>query len=145
MNHLLSLRFAISALSLLTLATASPLAADSGPAGESRPAAAARGAADGEPLSIDVYPRVATDGPLSVRLRVEPNVLSRNMEVSWWSADGLGGSRLLEIDGDRAAIRYEFPIRRIDPGEYTVSAVLIRSDGTRVLRSVTVLVVDRGF
>jgi hypothetical protein len=101
--------------------------------------------ATAEPLTIDVYPRVVTDGPVSVRLRVEPNALSRTMEISWWSADGLGGSRTMEIDGDRAAIRYEFPIKRIDPGEYEVTAVLTRSDGTRVRRTVNVIVVERGF
>jgi hypothetical protein len=142
-RHLLSRRLAIPAVSLLVLGTLSPLHASSdAPAGA--PAAPARAAA-AEPLAIDVYPRISTDGPVSVRLRVEPNALSRNVEISWWSSDGLGGSRMLEVDGDRAAIRYEFPIKRIDPGEYEVSAVLIRSDGTRVRRSATVLVVGRAF
>jgi hypothetical protein len=130
---------------LLMLATVvSPVLADSGaPAGNTR--AASQREDEGQPLSIDVYPRVASSGYVSVRLRVEPNALSRIMEVSWWSADGLGGSRRLELDGDRAAIRHEFPIKRIDPGEYEVSAVLIRADGTKIRRSATVLVVGSGF
>ena len=129
---------------LMLAAVSSPVLADSdAPAGASRPAAQR---ADGaEPLSIQVYPRIANNGYVSVRLRVEPNALSRTMEVSWWSTDGLGGSRMLEVDGDRAAIRYEFPIKRIDPGEYEVSVVLTRADGTRVRRSATVLVVGRDF
>jgi hypothetical protein len=138
-------RLGFAVLGLLALITSPPLLAESGPAGESRPAVARERASEAEPLSIDVYPRIATDGPVSVRLRVEPNALSRTVEVSWWSTDGLGGSRLLEVDGDKAAIRYEFPIKRIDPGEYEVSAVLIRSDGSRVRRSATVLVVGRDF
>ena len=138
-------RLGFAALGLLALITSPPLLAESGLAGESRPAVARERASGAEPLSIDVYPRIATDGPVSVRLRVEPNALSRTVEVSWWSTDGLGGSRLLEVDGDKAAIRYEFPIKRIDPGEYEVSAVLIRSDGSRVRRSATVLVVGRDF
>lgn len=140
-----SRRLGFAASSLLALTTSFPLLAESRAAGASRPAAVRERAADAEPISIDVYPRIATDGPVSVRLRVEPNALSRNVEVSWWSTDGLGGSRLLEIDGDKAAIRYEFPIKRIDPGQYEVSAVLIRSDGSRVRRSATVLVVGREF
>ena len=140
-----SRRLGVAASSLLALTTSFPLLAESRAAGESRPAVVGERASDAEPLSIDVYPRIATDGPVSVRLRVEPNALSRNVEVSWWSTDGLGGSRLLEIDGDKAAIRYEFPIKRIDPGQYEVSAVLIRSDGSRVRRSATVLVVGREF
>ena len=129
---------------LMLAAVASPVMADSdAPAGVAR-AAAQKG--DGaEPLWIQVYPRIVNNGYVSVRLRVEPNALSRSMEVSWWSADGLGGSRMLEVDGDRAAIRYEFPIKRIDPGEYEVSVVLTRADGTRIRRSATVLVVGRDF
>ena len=128
---------------LMLAAVASPAMADSGaPAGTARAAQRADGA---EPLSIQVYPRIVNNGYVSVRLRVEPNALSRTMEVSWWSTDGLGGSRMLEVDGDRAAIRYEFPIKRIDPGEYEVSVVLTRADGTRVRRSATVLVVGRDF
>jgi hypothetical protein len=145
MTHLLSRRFAFALLGLLALATASPLVADSRSGGAPESTSARERPDDTEPLTIDVYPRIVTDGPVSVRLRVEPNALSRNMEVSWWSTDGLGGSRLLEVDGEKAAIRYEFPIKRIDPGEYEVSAVLTRSDGTRIRRSATVIVVDRGF
>jgi len=143
MNHQLLSRLVFFAMSLL-LITVAQLEADSDAPGGARAAAAAR-PADAEPLAIDVYPRISTEGPVSVRLRVEPNALSRNVEISWWSTDGLGGSRMLEVDGDRAAIRYEFPIKRIDPGEYEVSAVLIRSDGTRVRRSATVFVVGRAF
>jgi hypothetical protein len=120
---------------------ASPLGANSD-AAAAAPAARATG---DEALAIDVYPRISSDGPVSVRLRIAPNVLSRTVEVSWWSTDGLGGSRQLEIDGDKAAIRYEFPIKRIDPGEYEVAAVLIRSDGSRIRRSASVLVVGPAF
>lgn len=145
MNHLLSRRFAFSTICLLAFAPASSVVAESRPGGSPTSSPAEERPADAEPLTIDVYPRIVTDGPVSVRLRVEPNALSRRMEVSWWSTDGLGGSRMLEVDGERAAIRYEFPIKRIDPGEYEVSAVLTRADGTRVRRTVTVLVVERGF
>jgi hypothetical protein len=130
---------------LISAVMASPVLADS-----DRPEIPSAGptqarAAGGDALSIDVYPRIVSNGYVSIRLRVEPNTLSRNMEVSWWSTDGLGGSRMLELDGDRAAIRHEFPIKRIDPGEYEVTAVLIRSDGTKVRRSANVIVVGRGF
>ena len=111
-----------------------------------RPAQAVSRGGEAEPLEIDAYPRIVSDGgQVSVRMRIEPHALSRSVEVSWWSTDGLGGSRTMEIDGDRAAIRYEFPIKRIDAGEYELSAVLVRADGTRVRRTVPVLVVGRGF
>lgn len=106
------------------------------------PAVEKRGAPD--PLGLAVYPRVTIgDGPASVRMRVEPSVLSRSVEVSWWSTDGIGGSHLITLDGDRAARRYDVPIRRLDPGHYEVTAVLMRADGTRIRRSTTILVIGR--
>jgi hypothetical protein len=142
---LLPLLSSLVAVSCVAAASA-PLLAEAASRPGTRPATAVqRAPGNAEPLSIDVYPRIVSDGYVSVRLRVEPHAMSRNLEVSWWSDDGLGGSRLLEVEGDRGAIRYEFPIKRIDPGEYEVSAVLIRSDGTRIRRSATILVVGRGF
>lgn len=127
-------------------ATSTPVLADANHGLGVRTAPALSRTAGADPLEIDAYPRILTAGDhLSVRLRVEPNVLSRSVDLSWWSADGLGGSHLMQVDGDRAAIRYEFPIKRIDAGEYEITAVLTRGDGTRVRRSTTVLVVSRGF
>jgi hypothetical protein len=112
------------------------------PASIAVPVAEQRGAPD--PLGIAVYPRVTVgDGTASVRMRVEPSVLSRSVEVSWWSTDGLGGSHLITLDGDRAARRYDVPIKRLDPGHYEVTALLMRADGTRVRRSTTILVIGR--
>lgn len=137
---------ALSVATVSCAATTAPVLASAGPGLSARRAPAAARGGDAEPLAIDVYPRIASDGDqVSVRMRIEPNELSRSVEVSWWSTDGLGGSRVMEIDGDRAAIRYEFPIKRIDAGDYEVSAVLLRSDGTRIRRSVSVMVVGRGF
>jgi|SRR5688572_10849143 len=123
--------------------TSGPVLADVGPGASARSASTRAAASKADPLEIDVYPRIVTGDYASVRLRVEPNELSRHVEVSWWSEEGLGGSHLVQVDGDRAAIRYEFPIKRIDPGEYDVTAVLTRSDGTRVRRTTTVRVMDR--
>jgi hypothetical protein len=105
------------------------------------PTPARQAAAD--PLRLEIYPRITTaDGPASVRVRVEPSVLSRSLELSWWS-DGIGGSHLITLDGDRSARRYDMPIRRLDPGHYEVTAVLLRADGTRIRRSTSILVVGR--
>ena len=106
------------------------------------PAAANEAAPD--PLGIAIYPRVTMgDGHASVRLRVEPDVRSRSLELSWWSTDGLGGSHLIVLDGRSAARRYDVPLKRLDPGHYDVTATLMRADGTRIRRSTTILVVGR--
>jgi hypothetical protein len=107
-----------------------------------RPATPRQAASD--PLRLEIYPRITTaaDGRASVRVRVEPSVLSRSLELSWWS-DGIGGSHLITLDGDRSARRYDMPIKRLDPGHYEVTAVLLRADGTRIRRSTSILVVGR--
>jgi hypothetical protein len=95
-----------------------------------------------EPLTIDVYPRImSAGGHASVRLRIEPNALTRTVEISWWSGDGLGGSHQIPVDGDRGPIRYQFPLKHVDPGEYEVSAIVTRVDGSRVRRTTTMVVV----
>jgi hypothetical protein len=97
-----------------------------------------------ESLGVDVFPRIAMAGDAaSVRVRVDRSVLSRSVELSWWSGDGIGGSHLITLDGDRAARRYDMPIKRLDPGHYEVTAVLLRADGTRIRRSTTILVLGR--
>ncbi len=124
--------------------TASPVLADVGPGAAARSASVRTGVSRADPLEVDVYPRIVTGDYASVRLRVEPHELSRNVDVSWWSEDGLGGSHQVQVDGEHAAIRYEFPIKRIDPGEYDVTAILTRSDGTRIRRTTRLVVVRRG-
>jgi len=124
-------------------ATRSPVLADARPALGSPSTPAATRASRVEPLELAVYPRIVTGDYASVRLRIEPDVRSRHVEVSWWSEEGLGGLHRVQVDGDRAAARYEFPIKRIDPGDYDVTAVLTRSDGTRVRRTTTVRVMGR--
>src|SRR5262245_20591371 len=86
-----------------TLASANPrMTSAAAPARHTRVPAA-------DPLLLDVYPRVmAEGGQARVRLRIEPNELSRGVEISWWSKDGIGGSHFVEVDGDRAFTRYEF-------------------------------------
>ena|SRR5687767_8387886 len=97
-----------------------------------------------DPLGITIFPRITLGGDsAAVRMRVEPSALSRSLEVSWWSTDGIGGSHLIALDGDRAARRYDVPIKRLDPGHYEVTAVLLRADGTRIHRSTTILVIGR--
>ena len=96
----------------------------------------------GEPLEIDVYPRITSaHGDAWVRLRIEPDPRSRSVDLEWFSVDGGGGAHLITLEGERAAVRHQFPIRRLAPGEYEVTAVLTRNDGTTVKRMAKVLVV----
>jgi hypothetical protein len=95
-----------------------------------------------EPLEIDVYPRIASaHSDAWVRLRIEPDPRSRSVDLEWFSVDGGGGAHLITLEGERAAVRHQFPIKRLAAGEYEVTAVLTRNDGTTVRRTATVRVV----
>ena len=95
-----------------------------------------------DPLEIDVYPRIASaNSDAWVRLRIEPDARSRSVDLEWFSADGGGGAHLITLEGERAAVRHQFPIKRLSAGEYEVTAVLTRNDGTTVRRTATVVVV----
>ena len=105
------------------------------------------GAADRspEPLKLQVSPLVLfAEGDVLVQLRVEPDQRSRVMAIEWWSIEGGGGLHQVNLDGERAAIRHSFVIKRIEGGDYTIAVALTRSDGTRVVRSITLRVLARG-
>ena len=105
-------------------------------------AAIASRAANAEALEIDVYPRVTyAQADAWIRLRIEPDARSRTVELDWFSPDGGGGAHLITLEGDRAAIRHQFPIKRLAAGEYEVTAVLTRNDGTSVRRTTSMRVV----
>jgi hypothetical protein len=117
------------------MASASTMAATRGAVPASRPQHA-------EPLELDVYPRITSaQGDAWVRLRIMPDARSRSVDLEWFSADGGGGAHLITLEGDRAAVRHQFPMKRLAAGEYHVTAVLTRNDGTTVRRTATVLVV----
>lgn len=118
------------------LAFASSVAATPAVAPASRPREQA------EPLQLDVYPRITSaQSDAWIRLRVEPDARSRSIELEWFSAEGGGGAHLINLEGERAAIRHQFPIKRLAAGDYEVTAVLTRNDGTRVRRTATIQVV----
>ena len=95
-----------------------------------------------EPLELDVYPRITSaQSDAMVRLRIEPDTRSRSVDLEWFSVEGGGGAHLITLEGERAAVRHQFPIRRLAAGEYEVTALLRRNDGTTVRRTATVLVV----
>ena len=95
-----------------------------------------------EPLEIDVYPRITSaQSDAWVRLRIEPDPRSRSVDLEWFSAEGGGGAHLITLEGERAAVRHQFPIKRLATGEYEITAVLTRNDGTTVRRRTTVTVV----
>ena len=89
-------------------------------------------------LSANLAPEPAE---VSVRMRIEPDPRSRLLLIEWWSADGVGGSHTITVEGERAATRQEYPIKRMEAGEYIVSAALVRNDGTQVKRTARMIVV----
>jgi hypothetical protein len=96
-------------------------------------------------LSVAVSTHLASEpAQVIVRTRIEPDVRNRTLTIDWWSADGIGGSHSVSLDGNRAAIRHDCAMRRMAAGEYVVTATLTRSDGKQVLRTTRVVVIGEG-
>jgi len=97
--------------------------------------------ASSDPLTVEVWPRVAFEkGGAFIRTRLQPDARSRALTIEWWTADFVGGSHLISLDGDLSASRHEYLIKGLAAGEYVVTAVLKRNDGTQVRRETSLLV-----
>ena len=95
----------------------------------------------GDALAVRVYPTVApANSDAWVNVRVERDRRAVSLEIAWLSDDGSGGSHLITLDGDRAAIRHQYPIHGLLAGDYQVTAVLTFDDGTRVQRTAHLIV-----
>ena len=105
-----------------------------------------RTARAGEPLAINLSHHVASEpAQVTAHVRVEPDTRSRTLTIEWWAFDDLvGGSHLISLEGDRSAIHYYYPIKRMEAGEYVVTAVLTRDDGTQERRQTKLIVSGEG-
>jgi hypothetical protein len=93
-------------------------------------------------LSVSLSANLAPEpAQVNVRVRIEPDPRSRFLMLEWWSEDGIGGSRLITLEGDRSATRQEFPLKQIAAGQYLVTAILRRDDGSEVRRAAQLIVV----
>jgi hypothetical protein len=98
-----------------------------------------------DPLTVEVWPRVAVEkGGASIRTRVQPDARSRALTIEWWTTDFVGGSHLISLEGDQSASRHDYLIKGLAAGEYVVTAILKRNDGTQVKRETSLLVAGVG-
>jgi len=97
--------------------------------------------ASNDPLTVEVWPRVTFEkSGVFIRTRLQPDARSRALTIEWWTPDFVGGSHLISLDGDLSASRHEYLIKGLAAGEYVVTAVLKRNDGTQVTRETRLLV-----
>ncbi len=97
------------------------------------------------PLTLKLSTTLApAPAQVTARISVEPDARSRSLTVEWWSREGAGGSHALTLDGDRAAMRQDFAIKRIEAGEYVVRVILTRDDGSIVKKESNLIVVGEG-
>jgi hypothetical protein len=105
------------------------------------PAAARSMPSAPEPLAVRVYPTVAAaQSDAWVNVRVERDRRSVSLVIAWQSEEGGGGSHLITLEGANAAVRHQYPIRGLDAGDYRITAVLTREDGTSVERTTRLVV-----
>ena len=98
-----------------------------------------------DPLTLRVSPQVANaPAQVVVRVRVEPDPRSRELTIEWWSEEGVGGLHSRSLEGDEAPSLYRYAIKRMEQGEYVVTARVTRDDGSEVTRGMTVIVAGEG-
>jgi hypothetical protein len=84
-----------------------------------------------EPLSIRVSPAFSfAPANLVIRTSVEPDAENRAMEVIADAADFYRASTI-SLEGDRSPKTMTVEFRSLPPGDYNVTATLIRVDGHR--------------
>ena len=81
---------------------------------------------------------------VTVRARVEPDVRSRELVIEWVSDDLSGGSHAISLEGSRAAPAHRYTLKHLTPGQYTVTAILRRNDGTEMRTESNLWVVGVG-
>ena len=81
---------------------------------------------------------------VTVRTRVEPDARSRELIIEWVADDLSGGSHAVALEGSRAAPAHRYTLKHLTPGQYTVTAILRRNDGTEARTESTLLVVGVG-
>ena len=114
-------------------------------AAQDKPQAKAQDKTKRAPLTLALSTNVApAPAQVTARISVEPDARSRSLTVEWWSEDGAGGSHGISLDGDRAAARQDFSIKRMEAGTYIVRAVLVRDDGSIVKKESNLVVVGEG-
>lgn len=98
-----------------------------------------------DPLAIKLSATVsAARNEVTVRARVEPDARSRELVIEWVSDDLAGGSHLIALEGDRAAASHRYTLKHLTPGQYVVTAILRRNDGTETRRQSELWVVGMG-
>lgn len=81
---------------------------------------------------------------VTVRTRVEPDARSRELIIEWVADDLSGGSHAVALEGSRAAPSHRYTLKHLAPGQYTVTAILRRNDGTEARTESSLLVVGVG-
>ena len=97
------------------------------------------------PLTLTVSPQVANaPAQVVVRVRVEPDQRNRELTIEWWSEEGIGGLHSRSLEGEEAPSLYRYAIKRMEQGEYVVTARVTRDDGSDLTRDTTVIVAGEG-
>ena len=145
-SHLAIIVLAATTASCATALSDAHVSADTAGGALGRAPRAVRAARVSEPLTIRMSHYMLNEpAQVTAFVRVEPDARSRSLTIEWWTTDDLvGGSHLITLEGERSAAHHSFPIKRMEAGEYTVTAVLVRNDGTRVQKRTRVIVTGEG-
>ena len=94
-------------------------------------------------MSLSAHVAVARN-EVTVRARVEPDARSRELIIEWVADDLSGGSHAISLEGSRAAPAHRYTLKHLTPGQYVVTAILRRNDGTETRSESNLWVVGIG-
>ena len=94
-------------------------------------------------LTLSAYVAVVQNN-VTVRARVEPDTRSRELVIEWVADDLSGGSHAVSLEGARAAPSHRYTLKHLAPGQYVVTAIVRRNDGTETRSASNLRVVGIG-
>jgi hypothetical protein len=127
---------------VLSLSLVAIASAGIGCAGRTASAALPSAQPKPQPLVLNMSTHVASaPAYIVVRTRIAPDPLNRGLTIEWWSEDGEAGSHAMTLDGERAVPLHSTVIPALSSGNYEMTAILTRADGTRITRNSRLTVV----
>jgi cell division inhibitor SulA len=94
-----------------------------------------------KPVQLTVRPQIRMVKDQSrVRVRVEPDTLNRKLTVEWFRFPGFENRKDFQLEAEQAPKFYEFLIKWEEAGDWTVRAIVLRSDESKKVDFVQVMV-----
>lgn len=90
-------------------------------------------------IVIEARPRVTNEYTRTM-IRVEPNQANRKLVLEWYKYKGFENRKWYDLQGEASQVVFRDLIKFEESGEWTVRAILVRSDDSQKVDWTTVVV-----